>query len=157
MKETPYTPSVSLFYGLYESLKIIEEYGLKNQIKRHNIYSEAIKCGIQNMNLTQFSKLSSDNCTKYSNTVTVIKTPNTINSTVIKSEMERCGIIIATGHDHIKENVIRIGNMGYITFSDIIVTLTQLENILYKHGFVKNIGNGICSVLNFIDSYYDIF
>lgn len=149
----PYTPSIPLFYGLQESLKMIKNIGINKQIERHKIYSKSIKIGLENMNLKQFSSLNK--WSSYSNTHTVIKCPNIIDSLSIKKELSRRGIIVAQGHDHIKNSVFRIGNMGFITFSDIIITLTQIENILLKYKIIDKFGYGIQATLEFIDPYYD--
>ena len=45
--ETPYTPSVSMIYGLAESLKIIKEEGLENRVARHEQAAEATRNAVK--------------------------------------------------------------------------------------------------------------
>ena len=153
IKSTPYTPALSSFYALYKSLVNIKEYGINKYIEKHKIYSNSIRIGIKNMNLELFPKLNK--WSNYSNTLTVIKSPKEIDSTYIKSEMEKRNIIISTGHDHIKNKVFRIGNMGNITFSDIIITLLQLESIMYNNKITNDFGISTKKVLDFINPYYE--
>lgn len=153
IKSTPYTPSIPLFYALNKSLNNIIKYGISKQITRHKIYSEAIRIGIDALNLEMFPKLNK--WSKYSNTLTVVKSPDNIDSSIIKSKMEERNIIISSGHDHIKNQVFRIGNMGDISFSDIIVTITHLEKIMNDYGIIDTFGNGIKNVLDFIDPFYE--
>lgn len=153
IKSTPFTPALSSFYALYKSLVNIKEYGINKYIEKHKIYSNSIRIGIKNMNLELFPKLNK--WSNYSNTLTVIKSPKEIDSTYIKSEMEKRNIIISTGHDHIKNKVFRIGNMGNITFSDIIITLLQLESIMYNNKITNDFGISIKKVLDFINPYYE--
>ena len=153
IKSTPYTPALSSFYALYKSLTYIDEYGINKHIEKHKIYSDSIRIGIKNMNLELFPKLNK--WSHYSNTITAVKAPNEIRSTDIVSEMKKRSIILSNGHDHIKNKIFRIGNMGDITFSDIIITLVQLESIMYNYNVINEFGISIKKVLDFIDPYYE--
>ncbi len=154
-KKVPFTPPISLFYSLECSLNSIINYGIEKFINKHKIFSESIRCGIKNMNLELFSKINK--YSQYSNTLNVIKSPEKIPSSLIIKEMNNRGIIIANGHDKIHEKVFRIGNMGSINFSDIVVAITQLEYIMYKHNIIKKFGVGTKSTLDYIDCYYNIY
>jgi len=52
--QTPYTPAISLFYGLREALATMLEEGLENIFKRHNLYKEMVRQGIRELGLAPF-------------------------------------------------------------------------------------------------------
>jgi aspartate aminotransferase-like enzyme len=43
--QTPYTPAISLFYGLREALKLLLEEGLDNVVARHAYYRDLVRTG----------------------------------------------------------------------------------------------------------------
>src|SRR5205823_14793646 len=48
---TPFTPPVTLVYGLLEALRMIDEEGLANVLKRHNRLASALRAGVQALGL----------------------------------------------------------------------------------------------------------
>jgi len=72
----PYTPALSLMYGLVESLKMIEEEGLDNIIARHHYLAEGARAAItQGWGM----KLCAADPKWYSDTVSAVMVPEGIN------------------------------------------------------------------------------
>jgi len=138
--QTPYTPTVPLFFALEEALKILEEEGLDSRIKRNSIYANSIRAASLAMGLELFPEI--DDLSTYSDTVTAIKVPPSIKFTTLKEEMKRRGIIIAGGQEHLKGRIFRIGNMGSVSRGDILQTVGKLELVLSENGAVDEIGAG---------------
>ncbi len=134
--QTPYTPAVSLFFALQEALKIIEEEGLENRIRRHRELSAFVRKWAEDAGLKLFPELNE--YSQYSNTVTAIKMPKGITDKELRGELrERYGILISGGQEHLKGKIFRIGTMGNVTLRDVITTLSCLERILVKKGVIK--------------------
>ncbi|MGZ4937943.1 MAG: pyridoxal-phosphate-dependent aminotransferase family protein [Halobacteriota archaeon] len=138
--QTPYTPTVPLFFALEEALKILEEEGLDSRIRRNSIYANSIRSASLAMGLELFPEI--DDLSTYSDTVTAIKVPPSIEFTTLKEEMKCRGIIIAGGQEHLKGRIFRIGNMGSVSRGDILQTVEKLELVLLENGAVDEIGAG---------------
>jgi Serine-pyruvate aminotransferase/archaeal aspartate aminotransferase len=138
LKETPYTPAVSLFFALQEALKIIEEEGLDNRIQRHYLMTKAVRDTVTAIGIEMFPQLN--DVSSYSNTVSAMKAPAGINAEDIKKAMNKRGIIITGGQDDLKGKIFRIGSMGSATPTNIMTTVAELEQVLYDMGIVEETG-----------------
>ncbi|WP_456327298.1 pyridoxal-phosphate-dependent aminotransferase family protein [Archaeoglobus sp.] len=134
--QTPYTPAVSLFFALQEALKIIEEEGIENRIRRHRELSAFVRKWVEEAGLELFPELNE--YSQYSNTVTAIKMPEGITDKELRGELkERYGILVSGGQEHLKGKIFRIGTMGNVTIRDVVTTLSCIERILVKKGIIK--------------------
>ncbi|MDR2624030.1 MAG: alanine--glyoxylate aminotransferase family protein [Methanobrevibacter sp.] len=140
--ETPYTPSVTLIYGLCEALKIIDEEGLDARIKKHKIAAKATREAVKALGLTLFPKEEVS-----SSTVTAINMPNGVSDSELRGTMRNeYKVELAGGQDHLKGNVFRIGHMGNTTYKELAITFSALEMTLKKLNFDINLGVGVAEV-----------
>ncbi len=139
--QTPYTPTLPLFFALEEALKMLEEEGLDTRIKRNSIYAEAVRAASRAMGLELFPKVNE--LGTYSNTVTAVKMPSSITYATLNEEMKRRGVVIAGGQEHLKGTIFRIGNMGHVSKGDLLQTIEKLELVLMENGVVNKIGAGV--------------
>ena len=136
--ETPYTPSVSLFYAMREALYMVMEEGLESRIKRHHLAAKATRNGIKAIGLELFADEDVSSAT-----VTAIKMPEGVSDKEMRGTMrDKYKIVLAGGQDHLKGNVFRIGHMGNVSYKDIITTISALEMTLKGLGFDVNLGEG---------------
>lgn len=146
--QTPYTPTLPLFFALEEALKIVEEEGLNARIKRHSIYSESIRAAAREMNIELFPRL--DTYSTYSNTVTAMNVPFGISYATIRDEMRKRGIIVGGGQAHLKGKIFRIGHMGNISKGDILNVIEKLEIVLLERRIIDEVGQGILTADNIL-------
>lgn len=140
--ETPFTPSVSLIYALHESLKVIEEEGLRNRINRHKLAAKATRNGVKALDLTLFPKEEVS-----STTVTAVRMPKGVTDGEFRGTMRnKYRVELAGGQDHLKGNVFRIGHMGNITHRELITTFSAMEMTLRELGFDVDMGEGVAAV-----------
>lgn len=138
-KTTPYTPSVSLIYGLREALRLIKKEGLENRVKRHRTLALAAREAARAMNLELFAEEKAA-----SNTVTAINIPEGLTDDDIRGVMKReHGILLAGGQGKLKGKIFRIGHMGNVGYGDLIEALAALERVLLRAGHELNLGGGI--------------
>lgn len=142
-RQTPYTPALSLFFGLHEALQVIKEEGMAKRIERHRRFSGAVRAAISRLGLRLFPRLNE--VSDYSNTVTAINTPLTdgITDELLRSGMKKKGVIISGGQDELKGKIFRIATMGNITDADVLRTIKALEEVLVENKVVKKAGNGL--------------
>lgn len=128
---TPFTPPVTLVYGLLEALRMIDEEGLPNVLKRHARLSAALRAGVQAIGLELYNQPGTSSAT-----VVAMRVPQGLEGGVIVQHMrERYRSVIAGArHPSQTGKVIRIGSMGTVSESDIITDLQHLEATLKDLG-----------------------
>ncbi|MBU4128944.1 alanine--glyoxylate aminotransferase family protein, partial [bacterium] len=127
--QPPYTPPVSLVFGLDEALKMIREKGMEKVWECQKRLAQATREGVKGLDLQLLAKGS------FSNGVTAIKIPENIDGLeILKRLREKYGVTLAGGQGQLKGKIFRIGHMGYIQFKDILVALGSLEKTLLSLG-----------------------
>ncbi len=127
--QPPYTPPVSLVFGLDEALKMIREEGMEKVWERQKRLAKATREGVKGLGLELLAKGS------FSNGVTAIKVPENIDGLeLLKVLREKYGVTLAGGQERLKGKIFRIGHMGYIQFKDILIALGALEKTLLSLG-----------------------
>jgi aspartate aminotransferase-like enzyme len=136
--QNAYTPAISLIVGLSEALKFIQEIGLKNLFDHYALLGDALRKAVVSMGLELFAPNAP------SNSITAIKTPDSINGgDIAKMLRETYGITVAGGQAELKGKIIRIAHMGYVDTFDIIMTISALEMTLSTLGFAVDAGVGV--------------
>ncbi|OYT33242.1 aminotransferase [Archaeoglobales archaeon ex4484_92] len=134
--QTPYTPAVPLFFALEEALRIIEEEGLENRIQRHRILNSSIRKWALEAGLELFPQLN--RYSSYSNTITAIKIPKKISDRELRGSLkDEYGILVSGGQGKLKGKIFRIGAMGNIGKSEVLLTLAAIEEILLRKNLIK--------------------
>ncbi len=123
--ETPYTPAVSLIYGLQASLRMMMEEGLPNVFARHERVRDAVRQGALRLGLRPFAP---DEVA--SRTVTALYTPEGVSARTLVADMRERGIVLAGGQGNYEETAFRIGHMGFVSERDIEEVMTLLGEVL---------------------------
>jgi len=138
---TPYTPAVSIFYGLKESLRLLQEETLPSSFARHALMRDMVRAGIRALGL---KLLAAEDIA--SPAVTAIIVPEGMKpSDITKPLREKYGVVVAGGQSAIKDKVFRIGHLGYVSFSDIQAALAALEAVLADAGVPVKAGTAVAA------------
>lgn len=135
---TPFTPAVSLLFGLEAVLDLFEAEGFKQIVNRHQQMMQMTRAAINALNLPL---LAAD--TYASPTVTSIKATNFSADDLRAILKQEFGLIIAGGPKHLKDNVFRIGHMGYCSPADVLQYISLLEIGLKKINHQIELGSGV--------------
>jgi aspartate aminotransferase-like enzyme len=129
--ETAFTPPVTLIYGLLEALRMIDEEGLANVLRRHKRLAAALRAGVQALGIELYNQPDIS-----SSTVVSMKVPQGLEGgTIVQHLRERYRTVIAGArHPSQTGKVIRIGTMGMIAETDILTDLRHLEATLKDLG-----------------------
>jgi aspartate aminotransferase-like enzyme len=123
---TPYTPPLSLMFGLRESLDMIHEEGLPQVLDRHRRLSGMLRTGCNALGLATFPQGD-----VLSNTVVVVEVPGDLDGGQIVRQMyARHETAIAGSRNKLKGRVIRLGTMGYFSEQDIRTDLEFLSETM---------------------------
>ncbi|MGC8890035.1 MAG: pyridoxal-phosphate-dependent aminotransferase family protein [bacterium] len=140
--ETPFTPALSQVYAIDEALDILLNEGLEVSWKRHKILGKATREGLKAMGLKLLAREEFA-----SNAVTAVYPPDGIMADDLRKIAREEGVILAGGQGSLKGKIFRVGHIGYITSSDIIVTLSVIEGALRKLGHNVELTDGLQKAL----------
>ncbi|MGM8212502.1 pyridoxal-phosphate-dependent aminotransferase family protein [Virgibacillus sp. W0430] len=135
---TPFTPAVSLLFGLDQALTLMEQEGLEEVYRRHEIMKQMTRAAIKALNIPL---LTSDDFA--SPTVTAIKPDSFDPESLRKLLKKEFGLALAGGQQQLKGKIFRIGHMGYCTPADVLQIISILEIGLQKIGEKITLGQGV--------------
>lgn len=139
----PYTPALSLLYGLKEALAAIEEEGLENIFKRHAYLAGGVRAAVQQgwgLNV----------CAKkpewYSDTVSAIVVPEGIDAAkVIDRAFRRYNLSLGAGLSKVAGRVFRIGHLGDCNELMLMSALGGAEMAMIDCGVQIEPGSGVAA------------
>jgi len=136
--QSSYTPAISLFVGLQESLRLIRKEGLEAVFKRHEMLAAATRAAVKALGLELYAPGSP------SNALTAVKVPAGIDGIKLQNLFfEKFGITVAEGQDRAKGKIIRIAHLGYYERLDMIMVISALEMLLKEMGHTFELGKGV--------------
>ncbi len=139
--QNSFTPAISLFVGLKESLRLIRKEGLEAVFRRHEKLAEATRAAAKALGLELYAPDSP------SNAVTAVKVPEGIQGGKLKNLFfEKFGITVAGGQDQAKGKIIRIAHLGYYERLDMVMVVSALEMLLKEMGYRFELGAGVKAV-----------
>ncbi len=126
--ETPWTPAVSIFYGLNVALEMMQKEGREEIFARHARVAQ--RC--RDRAVAAGMKLFADQ--RYaSNTVTAFYTPQGVDSRSIATELEdEYDTVVALGQAKWTNISLRIGHLGWVSESDIDQAMDAIEKVLSR-------------------------
>ena len=129
--QNPWTPAVSLFYGLDVALDMLLAEGMDNVFRRHERIADMARQGVRALGLELLAEESFA-----SNAVTAVKVPEGVDGREL-SELLRTehSLVVAGGQGSMQGKVFRIGHMGKVADADIRHVLDSLEAALPRLGF----------------------
>jgi aspartate aminotransferase-like enzyme len=120
--QTMFTSAVGLLVGLAESLKLFREFGLENVFRKQWALTMMARAGVEAMGLELLARES------FTWGLTAIRMPLGVNaSAVVKEAAASHGVVLAGGQGHMKDQVVRLGHMGYVDFGDVLAGLAAFR------------------------------
>jgi len=128
--DSAFTPAVSLVVALDVALGMLLEDGLDAAFARHASLGRACRAGIKAMGLELFSPDE-----ERAAVVTAARMPAGIpSSQLTRALRDRHGITIAGGQGPLKDEIFRIGHIGWFDEFDIATALAAVEVVLAELG-----------------------
>lgn len=139
MGQTPFTPALSILFGMQESLKIMLNEGLPNIINRHAMYRDMVWAAAEALNLDMLAPRENA-----SPSVTAVKAPEGIEAgDIIGGMLRDFNVVVAGGQGKLKGKIFRIGHLGYVDGLDLMSGISALEMTLSRLGCPVEIGAGV--------------
>jgi aspartate aminotransferase-like enzyme len=120
---TPWTPALSLFFGLQAALRLMREEGLEAIFARHRSLAEYTRGGLVDLDL----KLLAD--PRYASpTVTTAYLPEGVSARAVLAGLEdKHQVVLAGGQGRLEGQIIRIGHMGWVHKADLAAVLRAVQ------------------------------
>ena len=130
--QTPWTPTMSIFFGLDVALERMAAEGMERIFTRHASIGRTVRQGVKTIGL----ELLCEDERYASDTVTAVKCPDGVEVSALRNLMEdEYGVILAGGQAKLQGKIFRIGHLGLVDEEDIRQTLQSLEGALPKLGY----------------------
>jgi aspartate aminotransferase-like enzyme len=136
--QTPYTPPVSIYFGLDVALAMMRAEGREAIFARHQVVAALTCTRATALGLELFADPA-----YASNTVTAIVVPEGIDGKMLtKALRERESVVVAGGQERLEGKILRIGHLGYVHEPDIASCIDALGRQLVALGHRVPVGPG---------------
>ncbi len=134
---TPFTPALSLLFGLEKVLELLEREGLEKVYARHELLKNMTRAAFKALGIPLLTSEESA-----SPTVTAVQ-PADFNAEEFRKILKKeFAISIAGGQQHLTGKILRIGHMGYCSPADQLQIISAIEIALVKVGKNIELGKG---------------
>ena len=144
------TVPTGYFYGLCESIRLIEEEGLDNVVARHRRLAEATRRSVRAWAGNQGPQLFCLDPARYSDSVTAVLMPDGQDAEQLrKTALDKFNVSIGGGLGRLSGKVFRIGHLGDLNEPMILGTLAAVEMSLRRNGVPHGQG-GVEAAMEFL-------
>ncbi|MGG3873404.1 pyridoxal-phosphate-dependent aminotransferase family protein [Brevibacillus laterosporus] len=136
---TPYTPAVSLVFGLEEVVAMLDEEGLSQVFARHELMKNMTRAAMRALGLPLMTE------DEYASpTVTSVDPGDLFDAEELRKILRtKYNVVIAGGQQHLKGRIFRIGHMGYCDPQDVLTVISLIEVSLQQIGYEITLGAGV--------------
>jgi alanine-glyoxylate transaminase/serine-glyoxylate transaminase/serine-pyruvate transaminase len=144
------TLPVNLFYGLRESIRLLEDEGLDNVVARHTRLAEATRRAVKVWAGNNGPQLYCLNPTRYSDSVTAVLMPDGHDAEAIRNTARhRFNVSLGGGLGALNGKVFRIGHLGDLNEPMLLGALTAVEMALRINN-VPHARGGVDAAMDFL-------
>jgi alanine-glyoxylate transaminase/serine-glyoxylate transaminase/serine-pyruvate transaminase len=144
------TVPTSLFYGLQESLRLLEEEGLDQVFARHSRLAEAVRRCVRHWSGNAGPQLFCTNPDRYSDSVTAVMMPEGHDAEAVRrTALQSFNVSLGGGLGPLGGKVFRIGHLGDLNEPMILGTLSVVEMALKLNG-VPHAPGGVAAAMEYL-------
>lgn len=124
--QTPFTPAISIMYGLDVSLQHMAQEGAEAIFARHARIANVAREGVKALGLEPFADERFA-----SNTVTAVKVPDGIDGKALTGiARDKYDTVLAGGQAKLAGKIFRLGHLGWVNDEDITDAIDVLRQVL---------------------------
>ena len=134
------TTPVHLFFGLEEALKMIEEEGLTNAVRRHARLAEATRSAVRAWGSGGGPELFCRDPARFSDSITAVWLPEGHDSDALRRAAMTLNLSLGGGLSRLKGRVFRIGHLGDLNEPMVLGALGTVELAMKLAGIPHRAG-----------------
>ncbi len=147
------TVPISLFYGLAESIRLMEAEGLDSVLARHARLAEGVRRAVRTWSGNNGPQLFCADPSRVSNSVTTVLMPEGHDAERVRSiALERFNVALGTGLAPMGGKAFRIGHLGDLNEAMVLGTLGATEMALDIAGVPHAPGGVAAAMAYFVDA-----
>jgi aspartate aminotransferase-like enzyme len=127
--QTPWTPAITVLYGLRVGVQRLREEGRERTWRRHSAIAAAVAAGIESLGLRPVAAPADRSAT-----VTAAWLPDGMQWGPFNAEMRANGLVIAGGQGKWVDRILRFGHMGDVGIEEMAAALELMGEVLPNHG-----------------------
>jgi alanine-glyoxylate transaminase / serine-glyoxylate transaminase / serine-pyruvate transaminase len=144
------TVPTQMFYGLQESVRLIEEEGLEAVLARHHRLAEATRRAVRTWSGNEGPQLFCADPARFSDSVTAVLMPEGHSAdTLRKTALDRFNVSLGGGLGRLGGKVFRIGHLGDLNEPMILGTLAAVEMTLAAN-HVPHAKGGVAAAMEYL-------
>jgi aspartate aminotransferase-like enzyme len=128
--QTPWTPAITVLYGLRVGVQRLRDEGRERTWHRHAAIAAGVAAGLESLGLRLVAAPADR-----SSTVTAAWLPDGIEWGPFNSDMRSRGLVIAGGQGQMTGRILRFGHMGDVGIDEMAHALEIMGSTLPDHGF----------------------
>ncbi|MFD1206176.1 MULTISPECIES: alanine--glyoxylate aminotransferase family protein [Sporosarcina] len=137
---TPFTPAISLLFGLEQVLNLLEAEGLEEVYARHQLMMDMTRAAFRALNIPLLTEDKDA-----SPTVTAVQ-PDDFDAELFRKTIKsQFGLSVAGGQEHLKGKIFRVGHMGFCSPADVLQTIAMMEIGMNRIGKEVQLGAGVAA------------
>ena len=138
---TPYTPAISLLFGMQEALNMLLAEGMDNVVARHRRLANGVRAAVSAWNLS----LCARDPRSCSDTVSAVMLPGGQAPQVMHHAFHRYQLSLGAGMGQMAGKLFRIGHVGDLNPLMLIGALGGVEMSLHDAGLPIEPGSGVAA------------
>ena len=127
--QTPWTPAVSVLFGLRDGVRRLRAEGRERTWARHEAIAAGAQAGLEALGLVLLAPPG-----YRSTTVTAAWLPEGLAWASLNAEMRARGLVIAGGQGKLAGRILRFGHMGHVEIGEIADAVQVLGEAFPAHG-----------------------
>lgn len=140
----PNTPPTNLFFALDAALNRIEAEGYDSVYRRHQRLATAARAAVRSWGFETQCQIDAD----ASPSVTAVRCPQSVDADAVINAAHDCyGLVLGRGLGKLKQDVFRIGHLGYIDEYSLLGALATLELSIGRTGNTIT-GSGVSAAVS---------
>ena len=127
--QTPWTPAISVLYGLHIGVQRLQDEGRGRTWARHAAIASAVAAGIETLGLRPVAQRA-----HRSATVTAAWLPDGVEWVPFNAAMRARSLVVAGGQDRLAGRILRIGHMGDVGIEEMADAIEVMGGTLPEFG-----------------------
>lgn len=133
--QTPWTPAISVLYGLREGVRLLRAEGRTTTWARHAAIAAGAQAGLAALGFRLVAPPAAR-----SHTVTAAWLPESLEWAPFNAEMRARGLVVAGGQDRMAGRILRLGHMGDVRIDEIADAVRVMGEVLRDAGHAVDAG-----------------